>query len=88
MRGSFLATLVLSSSKRGRLWNQGLVNVDFDDNKTKFKTNYHISSVIMWDDFQSGTISKVAITKTNQANEKSWRRRPPKREVFFKTQAS
>ena len=34
------------------------------------------------------TISKVAITKTNQAKEKSWRRRPPQREVFFKTQAS
>ena len=33
-------------------------------------------------------ISKVAITKTNQAKEKSWRRRPPQREVFFKTQAS
>ena len=53
LRGSFLATLVLSSSKRGRLWNQGLVNLDFDDNKTKFKTNDHISSVIRQDDFQS-----------------------------------
>ena len=34
------------------------------------------------------TISKVAMTKTNQVKEKSWRRRPPQREVFFKTQAS
>ena len=34
------------------------------------------------------TIPKVAITKTNQAKEKSWKRRPPQREVFFKTQAS
>ena len=35
------------------LWNQGLVNLDFDDNKTKFRTNDHISSVIKQDDFQS-----------------------------------
>ena len=33
-------------------------------------------------------ISKVAIIKTNQTKEKSWRRRPPQREVFFKSQAS
>ena len=33
-------------------------------------------------------ISKVAITKTNQAKEKPWRRKRPQREVFFKTQAS
>ena len=36
------------------LWNQGLVNLDFDDNKTKFKTYDYISSVIRQDDFQSG----------------------------------
>ena len=82
MRGSFLATLVLSSSKRGILWNQGLVNHDFDDNKTKFRTNDHISSVIRQDNFQSGN------PKTNQAKEKSWRRRPPQREEFFKIKAS
>ena len=82
MRGSFLATLVLSSSKRGRLWYQGLVNLDFDDNKTMFRTNDHISSVIRQDDFQSGN------PKTNQASEKSWRRRPPQREEFFNTKAS
>ena len=29
-------------------------------------------------------ISKLGITKTNQAKEKSWKRRPPQREVFFK----
>ena len=34
------------------------------------------------------TISKVAITKTNQAKEKSWRRKRLQREVFFKTQPS
>ena len=31
--------------------NQGLVNLDFDDNKTRFRTNDHISSVIKQDDF-------------------------------------
>ena len=45
--------------------NQGLVNLDFDDNKTRFRTNDHISSVIRQDDFQSGN------PKTNQAKEKS-----------------
>ena len=29
------------------------------------------------------TTSKVAITKTNQVKEKSWRRRRPQREMFF-----
>ena len=36
------------------MWNQGLVNLDFDDNKTRFRTNDHILSVIRQDDFQSG----------------------------------
>ena len=36
------------------LWNQGLVNLDFDDNKIRFRTNDYISSVIRKDDFQSG----------------------------------
>ena len=31
-----------------------MVNLDFDDNKTRFITNDHISSVIRQDDFQSG----------------------------------
>ena len=30
-----------------------MVNLDFDDNKTRFRTNDHISSVIRQDDFQS-----------------------------------
>ena len=29
-----------------------MVNLDFDDNKTRFRTNNHISSVIRQDDFQ------------------------------------
>ena len=36
------------------LWNQGLVNLGFDDNKTRFRINDYISSVIRKDDFQSG----------------------------------
>ena len=31
-----------------------MVNLDFNDNKTRFRTNDHISSVIRQDDFQSG----------------------------------
>ena len=30
-----------------------MVNLDFDDNKTRFRTNDHISSVIRQDNFQS-----------------------------------
>ena len=33
--------------------NQGLVNLDFDDNKTMFSTNDYISSLIRQDNFQS-----------------------------------
>ena len=36
------------------MWNQCLVNLGFDDNKTKFRTNDNISSVIRQDVFQSG----------------------------------
>ena len=36
------------------LWNQGFVNLDFDDNKTRFSTNDYISRVIRQNDFQSG----------------------------------
>ena len=35
-------------------WNQGLVNFDFDDNKTRFEINDYISNVIRPEDFQSG----------------------------------
>ena len=35
------------------MWNQGLANLDFDDNITKFRTNYYISSVIRQNDLQS-----------------------------------
>ena len=31
-----------------------MVNLDFDDNKIRFRTNDHISSVIRQNDFQSG----------------------------------
>ena len=59
------------------LWNQGLVNLSFDD-----------ELMIIFQVWLGKTISKVAITKTNQAKEKSWRRRRPQRGVFFKTQSS
>ena len=35
------------------LWNKSLVNLDFNDNKTRFRTNDHISSVIRQNDFQN-----------------------------------
>ena len=35
---------------------QGLVNLDFDGNKTRFRTNDYISSVIKQDDFESGNL--------------------------------
>ena len=64
------------------MWNQGLVNLGFDDNKQGLEL------MIIFQVWLGKMISKVAITKTNQAKEKSWRRRPLQREVFFKTQAS
>ena len=36
------------------MWNQCLINLNFDDNKTRFGTNDYISSVTKQDDFQSG----------------------------------
>ena len=49
------ATLGTSLRKFGTsLWNQGLVNLGIDDNKTRFWTNDYISSVFRQDDFQSG----------------------------------
>ena len=35
------------------VWNQSLINIDFDNNKIRFKTNNYISSVIRQDNFQS-----------------------------------
>ena len=40
--------------QRKEMWNQDLVNLSFDDNKTRFRTNDYILSVIRQDDFQSG----------------------------------
>ena len=47
-------------------------------------TKQGLELMIIFQVWLSKTISKVTITKTNQAKEKSWRRRPPQREVFFK----
>ena len=55
-----------------------MVNLDFDDNKTRFRTNNHISSVIRQDDFQSGNhkdkSSQEEIMKKKTTKEKSFSR--------------
>ena len=51
-------------------------------------TKQSLELMIIFKVWLGKTISKVAITKTNQAKEKSWRRRSPQRKVFFKTQVS
>ena len=48
-------------------------------------TKQGLELIIIFQVWLGKTISKVAITKTNQAKEKSWRRKPPQREVFFNT---
>ena len=64
------------------VWNQGLVNLSFDDNKIRFRTDDYISSVIRLDDFQSGN------HKDKSSQKEIIRRRRPQTEVFFKAQAS
>ena len=64
------------------MWNQGLVNLGFDDNKQGLEL------MIIFQVWLGKPIFKMAITKTNQAKKKSLIRRRPQREVFFKTQAS
>ena len=64
------------------MWNQGLVNLGFDDNKQGLEL------MIIFQVWLGNMISKVAITKKNQAKNKSLRKRRHQREVFFKTQAS
>ena len=52
-----------------------MVNLDFDDNKTIFSTNDHISSVIRQDDFQSvnhkDKSSQEEIMKKNTTSKRS-----------------
>ena len=50
-------------------------------------TKQGLELMIIFQVWLDKTIFKMATTKTNQAKEKSWRRRRPQREVFFKTQA-
>ena len=59
------------------LWNQGLVNLGFDDNKTRFRTNDYISSVIRQEDFQN-----------DNHKDKSNQREIMKKKTTSKTQAS
>ena len=57
------------------VWNQGLVNLYFDDNKTRFRINDYISSVIRQDNFQSGNhkdkSSQGEIMKKNTISKRS-----------------
>ena len=57
------------------MWNQCLVNLDFDDNKTKFRANDYISSVIRQDGFQNGNhknkSSQREIIKKKKTSKKS-----------------
>ena len=46
--------------------DQGLVNLDFDDNKTRFGTNDYILSVTRQDDFQSGNHKDKIKSNENQ----------------------
>ena len=52
-----------------------MVNLDFDDNKTRFRTNNYISSVIKQDDFQSGNhkdkLSQRKIIKKKTTSKKN-----------------
>ena len=49
------------------MWNQGLVDLGFDDNKIRLKTNDYISSMIRQDNFQSSNykdkLSQIKIIK-------------------------
>ena len=59
------------------LWNQNLVNLSFDDNKTKFRTNEYISTVIRQKDFQNGNYKNKIKLK-----EKSIRKKDLKNKCF------
>ena len=48
------------------VWNQGLVNLGYDDRKTKSRTNDYISRVIRQEDFQSGNHKDKIKLKGNQ----------------------
>ena len=51
---------------RWKVWNQGLVNLGFNDNKTWFGTNDYILSVIRQEDFQSDNHKDKIKLKGNQ----------------------
>ena len=59
------------------MWNQGLVNLGFDDNKIRFRTNDYISSVLRQYDIQSGNHKD----KSNQ-REIIKKKKSSKRSVF------
>ena len=57
------------------MWNQGLINLNFDDNKTRFRTNDYISSVFRQDNLQNGNhkdkSSQGEIMKKKTASKRS-----------------
>ena len=73
---SLYETLIPNIEKmRWYVSNQGLVNLGFDNNKTRFRTNDYILSVIMQDDFQSDNhkdkSSKEEIMKKKTSSKRS-----------------
>ena len=65
-----------------------MVNLDFDDNKTRFRTNYYISSAIRQYDFQSGNhkdkSSQGEIMKKKTTSKRSVFQDPSFRRSFCK----
>ena len=55
-----------------------MVNLGFDDNKTRFRTNDYISSVFRQDDFQSG----IHKDKSSQREIMKKKKKTSKRSVF------
>ena len=53
------------------MWNQGLVNLDFDYYKIRYGTNDYISSVTRQDDFQSGNHKKQNHVKGKSIRKKN-----------------
>ena len=73
---SLYETLIPNIEKmRWYVSNQGLINLGFDNNKTRFRTNDYILSVIMQDDFQSDNhkdkSSKEEIMKKKTSSKRS-----------------
>ena len=62
-----------------------MVNLDFDDNKTRFRTNDHISSVIRQDDFQSGNHKDKSSQGEIMKKKTTSKRRVFKDQIFIRS---